>query len=213
VLEVIRAGRLPYDEALRWQERLVEERLGGGPDRLLLCEHPPVVTLGRNADRAHILADDGRLAAGGIEVHLAPRGGDVTFHGPGQLVAYPIVGLPPERRNVRQYVSDVEEVVIRTLADFDVYGERVEGLRGVWVGREKVAAVGVRIWRWVTSHGLALNVAPDLSCFDLIVPCGIADRGVTSLERLLGRAPSLRQVEDALIVHALELLTSGSRPA
>lgn len=190
---------MPYGEALRWQERLVEERLSGGPDRLLLMTHPPVVTCGRNAERAHLLASPAILAARGVEVFDTPRGGDVTFHGPGQLVAYPIVGLPPARRNVRAYVTDVEEVVIRTLRMYDVEAQRVEGLRGVWVGRQKVAAVGIRIWRWVTSHGFALNVCPDLSHFDLIVPCGIVDRGVTSLARLLAHPPTVEEVGDVVV--------------
>lgn len=190
---------VPYGEALRWQERLVDERLGGGPDRLLLVTHPPVVTCGRNADRAHLVASPALLAARGVEVFDTPRGGDVTFHGPGQVVAYPIVGLPPAGRNVRGYVTDVEEVVIRTLRVYDVEAQRVEGLRGVWVGRQKVAAVGIRLWRWVTSHGFALNVCPDLSYFDLIVPCGIVDRGVTSLARLLARPPTVAEVEDVVV--------------
>lgn len=184
---------------MRWQERLVDERLAGAPDRLVLLTHPPVVTFGRNADRAHLRASAERLQALGVGVHDSPRGGDVTFHGPGQLVAYPVIGLPPSRQNVRGYVTDVEEVVIGTLAAFGVIAERVGGLRGVWVGQEKVAAVGIRLWRWVTSHGLALNVAPDLSFFDLIVPCGISDRGVTSLARLLGQAPDMANVESALV--------------
>lgn len=198
-LEVIRAGLVAYDEALRWQERLVEERLAGGPDRLVLLTHPAVVTLGRGAEAEHVLASPEGLAARGVEIHETPRGGDVTWHGPGQLVAYPVFGLPPERRNVKRYVTDLEEVVIRTLRAFDIEAQRVDGLRGVWVGREKIAAIGVRIWRWVTSHGLALNVSPDLSFFGLIVPCGISDRGVTSLAALLASPPSMETVQSHLL--------------
>lgn len=205
-LEVIHAGVVEYEGALQWQEQLVEERLRGAPDRLILLQHPPVITLGRGADRAHVVAPADTLRARGVGVHASPRGGDVTFHGPGQLVAYPIIALPPERRDVRAYVTDVEEVVIRTVADFGHHAERVDGLRGVWVRGAKVAAVGIRIWRWVTSHGLALNVAPDLSFFDLIVPCGILDRAVTSLERLCGgQAPPMQAVEQAVIRHFVEV--------
>ena len=177
----------------------MEERLGGGPDRLLLLTHPPVITCGRNADRAHLIAPPAVLEARGVGVFDTPRGGDITFHGPGQLVAYPIIGLPQARRNVRTFVGDVEEVVIRTLRAFDVEAQRVEGLRGVWVGRQKVAAVGIRLWRWVSSHGFALNVDPDLSFFDLIVPCGIVDRGVTSLARLLARPPTMTEVQEVVV--------------
>jgi lipoate-protein ligase B len=201
-LEVIHAGRIPYDEATLWQERLVEARLRDeAPDRLILCEHPPVITLGRGADRAHVLGSVDALREQGVAVHDTPRGGDVTWHGPGQLVAYPIVQLPAGRQNVRGFVTDVEEVVIRTLKDYNLTAERIEGLRGVWVGNEKIAAVGIRIWRWVTSHGLAINVDPDLAGFNLIVPCGITDRGVTSMARLLKAAPSMENVGMSVIKH------------
>lgn len=200
-LEVIRVGMISYAEASRWQEELVAARLGGAPDRLILCQHAPVITLGRGAAREHVLATEADLRSGGVALEDTPRGGDVTWHGPGQLVAYPIFSLPPPRQNVRRYVTDVEEVVIRTLADFALCATRVEGLRGVWVGKEKIAAVGIRIWRWVTSHGLAINVDPDLSGFNLIVPCGIPDRGVTSMAKLLGTSPGLAEVEQSVVRH------------
>jgi lipoyl(octanoyl) transferase len=202
VVEVRRLGVVSYDEALVLQERLVEERKAGTiADQLLLLQHPPVITLGvrsRN-DRSHVLANEEVLTARGVEILETGRGGDVTFHGPGQLVAYPILDLRPDRCDVHRYVRDLEEVVIQTVARFGVEAARAPGLTGAWVGREKIAAIGVRISRWVTSHGFALNVDTDLSQFDLIVPCGIADRGVTSLKRVLGRTVAMADVEQAVI--------------
>ena len=183
------------------QRELVEERRAGRVgDLLLLVEHPHVLTLGVRGDggRSHILAEQDALAARGIDVHETGRGGDVTYHGPGQIVGYPIVDLKPDRCDVHRYVRDLEEVLIRTAADFGVEASRVEGLTGVWVGREKIAAIGVRIARWITSHGFAFNVSTDLDYFKLIVPCGIADRGVASLDRLLGRAVERAEVEDRI---------------
>jgi lipoyl(octanoyl) transferase len=201
-LEVRRLGRVPYAAALALQRSLVEERRAGRiGDVLLLLEHPPVLTVGVRGDggRGHILADADVLNARGIEVHETGRGGDVTYHGPGQIVGYPIIDLQPDRCDVHRYVRDLEEVLIRTAGDYGVEASRVEGLTGVWVGRDKLAAIGVRIGRWVTSHGFALNVTTDLDYFDLIVPCGIADRGVTSLARLLGRPVDLGDVEDHIV--------------
>lgn len=195
---------MPYRDALALQRSLVEERraerLG---DLLLFVEHPDVLTLGVRGDggRSHILATDAALAARGIDVLETGRGGDITYHGPGQLVGYPIIDLKPERQDVHRYVRDLEEVLIRTAADYGIDAARVPGLTGVWVGRDKLAAIGVRIARWVTSHGFALNVSTDLARFDLIVPCGIADRGVTSIARLLGRRVELSDVEDRLVPH------------
>jgi lipoyl(octanoyl) transferase len=203
-IEVRRLGQTPYADALALQRALVEDRRAGRiGDVLLLVEHPPVLTVGVRGDggRSHILASPGLLAARGIEVHETGRGGDVTYHGPGQIVGYPIVDLKPDRCDVHKYVRDLEEVLIRTSADYGIDAGRVEGLRGVWVGREKLAAIGVRIARWVTSHGFALNVTTDLDYFDLIVPCGIADRGVTSLARLLGRTVDRTDVEGRLVGH------------
>lgn len=154
---------------------------------LLLVEHdPPVVTLGRAAKEQNLLFAPALLAARGIEVHETGRGGDVTYHGPGQVVAYPIVRLSPDREDVRKYVATLEETMIRTASDYGVVAGRVDGLNGAWVADRKIGAVGVRISRWVTMHGLALNVSTDLAHFDLIVPCGIRDKGVTSLERETG---------------------------
>jgi len=203
-IEVRRLGLVAYAEALALQRSLVEDRRAGRVgDLLLFAEHPHVLTLGVRGDggRSHILATPAALAARGIEVHEAGRGGDVTYHGPGQLVGYPILDLKPDRCDVHRYVRNLEEVLIRTAAEYGVEAGRIEGLTGVWVGREKLAAIGVRIARWVTSHGFAFNVATQLDHFDLIVPCGIPDRGVTSLVRLLGRPVELSDVADRLARH------------
>jgi lipoyl(octanoyl) transferase len=202
VIEVRRLGVISYADAVELQQRLVERRRAGEIcNQLLLLEHPPVITLGvksRN-DRSHVLASQDFLSSRGVEIVESGRGGDVTFHGPGQIVGYPILDLRPDRCDVHRYVRDLEDVLIRALATFGVHADRAEGLTGVWVGHEKIAAIGVRIARWITSHGFALNVNTDLSHFDLIVPCGIRDRGITSLERSLGRTVELRLVEDAIV--------------
>ena len=198
-LVVRRLGRVPYAEGLELQQRLVVDRQAGRiPDQLLLLEHDPVFTLGRNARPANLLFSEDALRERGFEVHETGRGGDVTYHGPGQVVGYPILDLGPDRRDVHRYVRDLEEVMIRTCADFGVAAGRVAGLTGTWAGTDKIGAIGVRISRWVTSHGFALNVSNDLAAFDLIVPCGIRDRGVTSLERLRGRPVPLDDVMDSL---------------
>src|SRR5436190_5299286 len=202
--EIRRLGVVPYADALALQRQLVDERREGRiGDVLLLLEHPHVLTLGVRGDggRANILATEDALASRGIEVHETGRGGDITYHGPGQIVGYPIIDLNPDRRDVHRYVRDLETVLILTAADYGVAAGRIEGLTGVWVGNEKLAAIGVRIARWVTSHGFAFNVNTDLAHFDLIVPCGIADRGVTSLARLLGRPPNTAEVENRIIEH------------
>jgi lipoyl(octanoyl) transferase len=203
-IEVRRLGRIAYAEALAMQRSLVEDRRAKQvDDLLLLLEHPHVLTLGVRGDggRAHILATPEMLNARGVEVHETGRGGGITYHGPGQIVGYPILDLQPDRRDVHKYVRDIEEVLIRAAADYGVEARRIEGLTGVWVGRDKLAAIGVRIARWVTSHGFAFNVTTDLQYFDLIVPCGIADRGVTSLARLLGRSVDRVEVEDRIVAH------------
>ena len=202
MLDVRRLGVVPYADALALQRSLVEDRRAGRiGDTLLLLEHPPVLTLGVRGDggRSHILASAETLATRSIEVHEAGRGGDVTYHGPGQIVGYPIIDLNPHRRDVHRYVRDLETVLIRTAGDYRINAHRVEGLTGVWVGNEKLAAIGVRIARWVTSHGFALNVNTYLDHFDLIVPCGIADRGVTSMARLLGRSLDTAEVANRII--------------
>jgi len=201
-LEVRRLGRVGYEEALALQRALVEDRRADRiPDQLLVLEHPPVITLGVKGDggRSHITAAPDVLEALGIGVFEAGRGGDVTYHGPGQLVAYPILDLRPDRCDVHRYVRDIEEVMIRLCAAHSVAAGRVPGLTGVWVEGEKIGAIGVRVSRWITSHGLAFNVAPDLARFSLIVPCGISDRGVTSLERSTGRPVDFTRVQEQLI--------------
>jgi lipoyl(octanoyl) transferase len=188
-LAVRRCGLISYADGLELQAKLVAARQAAEiPDTLLLLEHEPVFTLGRNARRENVLFTDDALRARGFEIFETGRGGDVTYHGPGQLVGYPILDLSPDRQDVHRYVRDLEEVMVRTCGDYGIAAERVPGLTGAWVGAEKIGAIGVRIARWVTSHGFAFNVGTDLSAFGLIVPCGIRDRGVTSLERLLGRA-------------------------
>lgn len=203
-LDIRSLGVLDYSEGLALQAALVEERRQGAiGDTVLLLEHPPVITLGVKTRQGpnHIIASEAELAREGVSVHETGRGGDVTYHGPGQLVAYPILDLRPDRCDVHQYVRDLEEVLIRTVAEYGVTGTRVQGLSGVWVGapgrERKIAAIGVRISRWITSHGFALNVTTDLRHFRLIVPCGIADRGVTSLELELGRVVPMAEVEAA----------------
>jgi lipoyl(octanoyl) transferase len=205
-MDVRRLGRVAYADGLALQQALVDERRAGTiGDTLLLLEHPPVITLGARSRHGltNVVAPREVLDAAGIEVHDTGRGGDVTYHGPGQLVGYPILDLRPDRQDVHRYVRDLEEALIRAVGTFGVAGRRVPGLSGVWVGadgrEEKVAAIGVRISRWITSHGFALNVNTDLTHFRLIVPCGIADRGVTSLARLTGKPVPMADVEDAVV--------------
>lgn len=215
-LEVRRLGVVPYAEGLALQQALVEARKAGRiPDQLLLLEHPPVITLGvktRN-DRSHIVAPPALLREEGVEVFETGRGGDVTYHGPGQLVGYPIIDLKPDRCDVHQYVRDIEEVMIRAAARFGVTAGRVPGLTGAWVGNEKLAAIGVRIARWITSHGFAFNVNTALNHFDFIVPCGITDKGVTSLEKLLSRPVPMAEVEDAIVAAFAEVFDTRIVPS
>jgi lipoyl(octanoyl) transferase len=200
-LRVQRLGLVPYADALQIQKQLVDQRRAEEiPDHLLLLQHPPVITLGvksRN-DRSHVLDSPEGLAARGVELVETGRGGDVTYHGPGQLVGYPIINLAPDRRDVHRYVRDLEEVLIRAVAELGIEAGRSPGLTGVWVGNAKLAAIGVRIARWVTSHGFALNVGTNLDHFSLIVPCGITDKGVTSMEKLTGRQVPIAVVETAV---------------
>jgi lipoyl(octanoyl) transferase len=202
-LEVRRLGVVSYGDGLELQRELVEERRAGRvPDLLLLLQHPPVITLGvRRASRSHIVASDARLADLGIEVHDTGRGGDVTYHGPGQIVGYPIMDLRPDRCDVHRYVRDIEDVMIRVCADYGVAAGRIPGLTGTWVGTDKIGAIGVRVSRWITSHGFAFNVNTDLDHFQLIVPCGISDRGVTSLAQIVGTGVPLAGVEERFIHH------------
>jgi lipoyl(octanoyl) transferase len=214
-LEIRRLGVVPYEDGLALQRALVEERRTGAiGDVLVLLQHPPVITLGVKGDggRANILATTSRLAELGIAVHESGRGGDVTYHGPGQVVGYPIIDLKPDRCDVHRYVRDVEEVMIRACADFGLTAGRIKGLTGAWVGAEKIGAIGVRISRWITSHGFAFNVGTALDHFRLIVPCGISDRGVTSLERATGREIPMAEAEDALIRHFRDVFDRTAVP-
>ncbi|HYZ85706.1 MAG TPA: lipoyl(octanoyl) transferase LipB [Bryobacteraceae bacterium] len=198
ICELRQLGRVRYGDALLLQQSLVEQRKHSEiPDQLLLLEHPHVVTLGRNAHPENILASDDVLQRTGIEVHHIKRGGDVTYHGPGQLVGYPIFDLREWKRDVLAYVRTIEQVLIDALGTFGITGERLEGATGVWVNGAKVAAIGVHISRWVTSHGFALNVSTDLSYFQYIVPCGLT-KPVTSL-RALGCDASFETVAAAVV--------------
>jgi lipoyl(octanoyl) transferase len=199
-------GRVEYEDGLELQRQLQAARRDGTVgDTLLLLEHPPVLTLGRGAKAANIITPKPRLEALGVEVFETDRGGDVTYHGPGQVVGYPLLYLPPGRQDVRRYVRSIEEVIIRTLADFGVEATRFPQWPGVWVaqsrrgGPRKICALGVHLSRWYTRHGFALNVAPDLSHFELIVPCGIREAGVTSMAEELGRPVTVGEVLPRLV--------------
>ena len=193
-------GRVDYGAALELQQQLVAERKQGlVPDQLLLLEHSHVITMGRNGRLENLLADGHVLGRAGISFYPTDRGGDVTYHGPGQLVGYPILDLREWKRDVGAYVRAIEQVIIDTLADFGIAAGRIPRLTGVWVDERKIAAIGVHISRWVTSHGFALNVATDLSYFHYIVPCGLT-KPVTSMAEL-GVRPTLEEVSRSLIAH------------
>jgi len=211
ICQIIDLGLIGYAEAYALQQRVVAARKAGAiEDVLLLCEHPHVITQGRNGKREHLLASEHVLRQKGVEFHATNRGGDITYHGPGQLVGYPILNLGAIRRDVVWYVRTLEEAMIRATAEFGISAERVAGKTGIWVRagktEEKLAAIGVHISRWVTSHGFAYNVSTDLRNFDLIVPCGIADRKATSLEKLLGRSVEGKEVAPRIAKHLGELL-------
>jgi lipoyl(octanoyl) transferase len=198
--EVRQLHFVTYENGMKLQQKLVELRQQEQlPDQLLLLEHPPVITLGRGGDSANLLAPPDELAARGIRFFETTRGGDITYHGPGQLVGYPILHLGEGNRDIRRYVWSLEEVLIRTVAEYGITAERIEGRRGIWVGNEKIAAIGVRISRWVTSHGWALNVNTDLAHFRYITPCGLHGTGVTSIGRLTGGEISLAEVREKLV--------------
>ena len=199
-------GLVGYAEAYALQKRVVAARKAGAIDDVLLfCENPHVITQGRNGKREHLLASEHVLKQKGVEYFETSRGGDVTYHGPGQIVGYPLLNLAAIRRDVVWYVRMLEEVMIRATADFGLPSYRVPGKTGIWVQagatEEKLGAIGVHISRWVTSHGFAYNVSTDLRYFDLIVPCGIADRKATSLEKTLGRAVSSPDAKASLARH------------
>ena len=205
MVKVLWLGRIGYGEAGALQRRAAEEVKAGGPEALFLLEHEPVFTIGRNANRADVLFTPEHCREVGVEVVESDRGGKVTYHGPGQLVGYPVLNLHPDRRDVKRFVTDLEEVLIRALAGFGIFARRStlkERVSSLWVGNDKIAAIGIHLSRWITTHGFALNVTEEpLPFFAGIVPCGITDGGVTTMERLIGQAPPLRAVADAILPH------------
>jgi lipoyl(octanoyl) transferase len=203
ICETRQLGLMAYADALARQQALHEARKHDEvPDQLLLLEHPHVITMGRGANPANLLADEAARKYFGVELFETGRGGDVTYHGPGQLVGYPILNLAPDRQDVRRYVRDLQEVLVRTAQDFGVTAEPRGGEHvGVWVGRDKLAAIGIRISRWVTMHGFAFNVTTDLQYFQLIVPCGIQGHGVTSLQQLTGKQFAITEVAERVTFH------------
>lgn len=214
ICHVLLLGRVEYAEAWEIQRQLgAARRAGEIEDVLILLEHPHVYTLGRRADETHVLADAARLAEIGATLFRIDRGGDVTYHGPGQIVGYPILDLRERGGDVHQYVHDLEETLIRTIADYGVAAGRRLGYPGVWVGEEKVAAIGVKVAHWITSHGFALNVDPDLAYFGEIVPCGLHDAGVASLTRLLGRTIAIDDVATRLAQHFSAVFGSDLVPS
>ncbi len=202
LLHLEQPGLVEYAAALELQrERVAQRKAGAIPDTLLLLEHPHVYTLGRNARQENMLASSEFLASRGAQVFHTDRGGDVTYHGPGQLVGYPILDLTRHRRDISWYMRSLEEVFIRTAQDYGIEAGRSAGAAGVWVGNDKLAAMGVHLSRWVTSHGFALNVNTDLRYFEWIVPCGLPGKGVTSLAKLLGRTVPMQEVTEHVVEH------------
>jgi len=212
-LLVVNLGRTRYAEAWDLQRKIFSARLARAiPDVLLLTEHEPVYTLGKGADTNHLLAGEAELHEKNIDLYAIDRGGDVTFHGPGQLVGYPILDLNDYYLDIHRYLRDIEEVLIRTAKDFAVNAERSDGYTGVWVKNDKIAAIGVKVSRWVTMHGFAFNVSTDLSYFDRIIPCGIFHRGVTSLQMLTGRVIEMADVEKAVMRNFESVFSVASQP-
>ena len=199
---------IPYGPMLALQEaRHHEVRSDTSRETLFLLQHRSVVTLGKNASEDNLRLSPGEFRERNIDLVETGRGGDVTWHGPGQIVGYPILHFSEAERDIRKYVWNLEEGMIRTARDYEIEARRVEGLRGIWVGEEKLAAIGVRIARWTTLHGFAFNVCPDLANFEVIVPCGIVDKGVTSLEKIMGsQAPTTGEVEQRLCEHLSDVL-------
>ena len=201
-------GFKKYKNVLSLQKKLQKQRItGDAQDTLILVEHEPVYTLGKNANRNHLLQSRDKS----VEIHNIERGGDVTFHGPGQLVGYPIIDLRNYKKSVSWYMRTLEELTIRVLKEFDIKGSRIKGLTGVWVGNKKIAAQGVRISRWVTMHGFSINVCPKLSYYDGIIPCGIFDYDVTSMEECLNKKLSIKKIKNSVSKIFLELFISGNK--
>ena len=201
-------GFKKYKSVLSLQKKLQKQRIAGNTqDTLILVEHEPVYTLGKNANQHHLLQSRDKS----VEVHRIERGGDVTFHGPGQLVGYPILDLRNYKKSVSWYMRTLEELTIRVLKEFDIKGSRIKGLTGVWVGNKKIAAQGVRISRWVTMHGFSINVCPQLSYYDGIIPCGIFDYDVTSMEECLNKKLSVKKIKNSVSEIFLELFISRNK--
>lgn len=192
-------GRLDYQQALQWQQQLLEQRPRQNFDTLMLLEHPPTITLGRGGNASNLRLPESTLAERGIPVLRVGRGGDVTYHGPGQLVGYPIIDLAPHGRDLHRFLRRLEETLLATLAAYGLQGRRQPGRTGVWVGEAKIASIGIGVRRWISWHGFALNVTTDLKAFDAIVPCGLAGVSMTSMETLLGRQLALAEVQSVLI--------------
>lgn len=216
-LLIVDAGRIAYGFAFDLQREIVAARKAGAvPDVLLFCEHPHVITLGRNGEAKNLLAGQNVLKQMNVEFHETDRGGDITYHGPGQIVGYPILDLTQHKRDVRWYVEQLEEVMIRTAADYGLAARRILCRHGIWIdspnGEEKLAALGVHLSRWVTSHGFAFNVSTDLRFFDLIVPCGIKDKRATSLERALGRSVQFDETRAHLTTHFADFFACEPQP-
>ena len=198
--QLLKLGIVDYGEAHDLQKRILQDRIDGKcSDHLILLQHNPVITVGRGGDNSNIIAPKAMLESAGISTYEIERGGDVTYHGPGQITGYPIIDLRNYKKDVHWYLRQLEEVIIRVLSEYSVIGERVKEYTGVWVGDEKIAAIGVAVKRWVTYHGFAFNVNPDLSHFKLINPCGITDKEVTSLAKILGRDVDINEVEEKTI--------------
>jgi lipoyl(octanoyl) transferase len=217
VVSLLPEGRVSWDAAFALQKKAAERVKTGGPETLFLLEHEDVITVGRNAGLGELLVSEDFLLQRGVALRVADRGGKLTYHGPGQLVAYPVLDLSPDRRDVRRYVHDLEEVLIRTAADFGAAASRSavpERWASIWAGNDKLAAIGVHLSHWVTSHGVALNVTTDLSRFSLIVPCGIADGGVTSIARLVPDrpAPPLADVAERFVTHFATIFEREAGP-
>ncbi|TMD64929.1 MAG: lipoyl(octanoyl) transferase LipB [Chloroflexi bacterium] len=212
-MDVRRLGLVPYEEAWALQNRLSDGRRAGiAPDTLILLEHPHTYTIGRRGTRDHVYLSEEELTRRGITCLEVDRGGDVTYHGPGQLVGYPILDLGPQP-DVGRYLRNLEGCLIDVLADFGIVAGRLEGYTGVWLGDRKIAAIGVKVSQGVTTHGFALNVSTDLSLFTHILACGIPDKGVTSMAVELGTVPAMSDVEDAVVAHFMTRFALPGTPA
>jgi lipoate-protein ligase B len=211
LLNIINLGIEPYKKVWDFQKKLHQMRLDNLiHDTLILLEHPHTYTLGKSADKNHLLADDNTLSENEIDIFEIDRGGDITYHGPGQIVGYPIIRLDEFYKDVHRYLRDLEEIIIRTLDEFDIKAERNEDYTGVWINNNKIAAIGIKVSRWITMHGFAFNINTDLSYFDKIIPCGIFEKGVTSLANELGTKITLKNVKDVIIKHFCEIFRYDS---